>query len=702
MKILIIGAAGVGKTHLFHLLLNERPPDVRQSTPVMQRPVHAIQTALKSDSFLNNVTDEELYELLAHTVNSATTHYEVSEQPVDSSTASHIITTVPKPLPQESIYSQAQPIVHGKTQECGNYPSLQPGKEEPQGKYASNNTIPPQPSEAKQPPSNNPSYSYDNGLSEVEEQLLPRIANTKDATSLLDVNWVYLIDSGGQPQFHQLLPAFVHHTNLNIFVLRLCDKLSDHPTIEYYDERGTCISSPASLLTNKEILQCCAQATQTADQDGGSKLVIVGTHRDLEHKCDGETRGDKNKQLLKLLKPSMEKRLMYFTPSELIFPFNAKKPDEADKTQASELCQAIWSIQDDLSSQKVPLRWLVFHQEVQSLSKKANVVVLTFQQCSQVASRLHMVDDTAAALKFFSDLNVILYYQDILPNVIFTNPQVLFDIVSNIIKCVAFDSRKRHLSSMFVRANKEGIISEELFKKIQSSNIFKGVIEPKDLLNLMVHLKIASKCENKDEYFMPSLLKGLDAQEVQDVLSRCSDCIAPIALYNEIGWLKCGSFAFLITSLLSSKEWTLAEKESELSCVHSNCIQVCFNKSCTITMVDNISHIEVHINGDADFAKEACPEIRRCIMKACDKGLRIAFLCPCKHFTERHLAIPKDNSLEYQKVVCSKDANVATKLSELGAHADIWLKECGKTKLEVCTYLVLNRSPPALLIVYKT
>ena len=64
MKILIIGAAGVGKTHLLHLLLNEQPPNVRHSTPVMQRPIQVIQTTLKHSSF-ESLTDKRLYDLLA-------------------------------------------------------------------------------------------------------------------------------------------------------------------------------------------------------------------------------------------------------------------------------------------------------------------------------------------------------------------------------------------------------------------------------------------------------------------------------------------------------------------------------------------------------------------------------------------------------------------------------------------------------------
>ena len=202
----------------------------------------------------------------------------------------------------------------------------------------------------------------------------------------------------------------MHHTNLNIFVLRLCDKLSDHPTVEYYDERGTCVSSTPSLLTNKEILQHCAQATQTVDQDGGSKLLIVGTHRDLENQYDGETRVEKNNKLLELLTPSLEGHLMYFTEdrSELIFPLNSKNPNDDDRKLTTELCEIIRSIKESLVKTEIPLRWLVFHQEIQALSKKKNVVVLSLQKCLQVAIRLHMVDDTKAALQFFSDLNVIL------------------------------------------------------------------------------------------------------------------------------------------------------------------------------------------------------------------------------------------------------------------------------------------------------
>ena len=658
MKILIIGAAGVGKTHLFNLLLNKSPPDVRISTPVIEKPVQVIQTSLKNNFLLENVTDQDLYELLAHTVNTAV-RQKNTVKGIHPFPPSNFNIHLPEDSVNKNTLNNADvgPSFHGP----------------------SSNAINPHLLNEPETPKNMQQLNYSDGpleLLKVEEQLVPYIARTKDAVPILDVDWMYFIDSGGQPQFHQLLPAFMHHTNLNIFVLRLCDKLNDHPTVEYYDESGTCVSSTPSLLTNKEILQHCAQATQTIDQDGDSKLLIVGTHRDLESQFNGETRDDKNEELLELLIPSMEGHLMYFKAdgSELIYPLNAKHPNEDDRKLSADLCQAIWSIKKLLVPQKIPLRWLVFHQEIQALSKKTNVVVVSLQECSQMAIRLHMVDDTKAALKFFSDLNVIMYYPSILPDVVFTNPQCILDIISEIVKCVAFD-RTKHWNNMLVRANNEGIISEKLFDnvKIEFPKIYKeGIIKSKDLITLMIHLGIASQCEDKDEYFMPTLLNTLETQRVQSIFSVSSDPIAPIALYHEKGWFKCGSFNFLITSLLSSKHWTLAKIGSALSCVYSNCIKMCFKKSCNVTLLDNVSYIAVHLEGDIDIMREVCPEIKRYLVGVLEEGVQITFLCPCKHFGDKHLAILTEASLKHKKVLCSKDH---TRTFCLPESAEIWIQE---------------------------
>ena len=65
----------------------------------MKRPVQVIHTALKSSSSLKNVTDQELYELLASTVNKAAG---VNGSP----TYPHVSVITPDPSSQRGLCSQ--------------------------------------------------------------------------------------------------------------------------------------------------------------------------------------------------------------------------------------------------------------------------------------------------------------------------------------------------------------------------------------------------------------------------------------------------------------------------------------------------------------------------------------------------------------------------------------------------------------------
>ena len=67
-KCLIIGAAGVGKTHLKHLLLKEEPPKKRVSTGVVDNPVRAVSCTLtgvcEGEDNWFTVNNEELLEMI--------------------------------------------------------------------------------------------------------------------------------------------------------------------------------------------------------------------------------------------------------------------------------------------------------------------------------------------------------------------------------------------------------------------------------------------------------------------------------------------------------------------------------------------------------------------------------------------------------------------------------------------------------------
>ena len=647
-KILIVGYPGVGKTHLLHLLFGEQMPEVRRSTPVMARPVQSIQAVFKDGSKFQKVTDAELYQLLGHAVN-------------DNLKA--------------KLHSPS-------TDQC----SIQNASETVDEIYS--------------PPSKRRKIQMldDSLVSEVAENLVVPISNTLDAEPLQEMSWVYFIDSGGQPQFHQLLPAFLHNTDLNIFVLRLCDKLSDCPTIEYYNQEGKCVSSTVSSLSTKKILQCCAQTTQTIDKKGESRLFVVGTHRDLPNHCN-ENLQQKNERLIQLFGSSMKKYIVKCNDKkgEVLYPLNTKYPVEADHEIIAKLRKDILFIAKKSKPTNIPIRWLIFHQEVQALSNKNKVDIVSFEQCNIIAERLHMhTGDTRDALLFFSDLNVILYYPDILPEMVFANSQTLLNIVTHIISYVVYGQECTPRDDPVVtRAHSEGIISVQIFEWMRvdlKQHYIPPMLNSEELMKLLQHVHVV--CKHNEDYFMPSLLEGVDSDGIEKILSQNHDSVAPCAIHYTDRWVECGKFAFLVTSLLSFSEgrWNLASDTSgQLLCVHSNIIKLRYN-STTVTLVDCMSHIEIHVcDGDMQECKDNCNEIISFVLDAFEVKLQIAFVCPCKHY-ERHVAtiISSKQIRKEVKVLCSKDQSKSFSISNVGTEPLVWIKDLpGKSpKLENTLFLV--------------
>ena len=637
----MIGSAGVGKTHLLHLLFNQSPPVIRDSTAMLVRPMQAIQTICKPNNSFEQVTEEELHKLLAEEINKISLPMTSYDQHIKD-------------------VSDISSVTNQSNNECEEH--------------------------HKSAVFNSKSFHESNFV----EKLIPCIATYKDAP-LLDINWVYFIDSGGQPQFHQLLSFFVFNTDLNIFVFRLCDRLSDNPTITFY-EKGSPLYSSTSVLSNTDILQCCIQATQTLDENGQSKLLIVGTHRDRENECEGETKDNKNNTLMRLIPSAMKKKLVYSSVSDSnvnsIFSLNAKNPDDEDQNTVTKITREVWSLQDSAvrSKKKIPIRWLAFHQELQIISKDLNSDLLSYSNCSKSAIRLHMSEDIIAALKFFADLNVILYYHSILPEVVFINPQALFNIVTEIIKLVIYDKVDKTINYDHVIAYKKGIISikyVEALKPYLPSIFTDGLFEPKDMMILFQHLHIVSKFKMSDEYFMPSLLKGLKREEIDDILLKelkqdeySLQMITHGAFYYEDRSFSCGEFSSLITSLLSHDNWTLAYEGDELNfmCVHSNCIKLFYGIH-VVTLVDSVSYVEIHVaSNDLYLCKEGriCAKIKEIISTLLRSNAAWAYFCPCTLY-QKHLAKKVKN---HEAWSCSLNPSRTFKISE--GHLPEKLNDCIK------------------------
>jgi len=215
IKALIFGAAGTGKSHTIALIMDEEPPSVRRSTPCATRPVRAVSRtrAEKRGEKWVKVTREELSQTIADTATM---------------------------LPLKTSASK-----NSKTSAASSSASTAPGTSKPHTPDGHSKARPPPSKEIRHDSST--SEKIDSVCSPAENELLQRIEESPSenwAKKAFKRDRIFLIDTGGQPQFHKVLPIFMQGTSDSMFTIKLSERLSDHPLIEYYDDNGNLVGTP--------------------------------------------------------------------------------------------------------------------------------------------------------------------------------------------------------------------------------------------------------------------------------------------------------------------------------------------------------------------------------------------------------------------------------------------------------------------------
>ena len=674
---LLVGVAGAGKTHTKHLLFGWAPPEFRNSTPLAARPVQAIRVrASTQGGQLQEVSPEQLDQILANTVaqggvplekrkfiqqlfcckcNNQTTSTGVSAG-ISPPSRSHGRTTT---LPSKS-------TVNKECCCCQITPSL--------------------------------GSDFEQAVKAALDESTHRIATTSKPQQLLDCDWIYLIDSGGQIEFLEALPAFLQHTSVCLFVTNLSEKLSECPKIEYY-ENGKPVGEPTLCpFTNEEMLMRCVQTIQTqcinqasstnkasqqSKQDGntnqGSKLVMVGTHQDLQSQC-AESMDDKNHLLQSKLCPEYDKSLV-FRGQGIIFPINAKNPGPQDCRVASEITKVIFDLVSGLEPRRTPISWFKFEQLIQKMARDDGKRILHWKDCLRVARLLHLSKrDLNAALDHLASFGVIHYYRHLLPNIVFVDPQILLNKISELVKHhykLRHDSQlQTNIGGEWRKFVNEGCITLDLLRQFPEH--YTDFFVAADFLKLMKDRLIVTDLIGKDEYFMPCLLRTMESQEVDQYrVTSSTSGVAPLAIHFSCKLVPHGVFCSLVAflqSTLNSSPWSLfphPENSTEPQCLTRNCIKFQLPKGApgSLTLIDAFSHFEVHVNTRRDMCVHLCPSIWQSLAEGIQKVAKTlkyhldpkqAF--PCKHKNTRpHLALPAD-TFDYWK--CELHPDISGPLKE--------------------------------------
>ena len=649
--LLLIGAAGSGKTHTIYLVLNRKPPTLRQSTPLAERPIKVVRISTTGNQ-LEEVSNTEFDDMLANAV--------VAGVPLDIA-----------------------------------WPTVRKSKKAFAKMFEKSTRTKPVPASPTTSSSGSSQQSSSVLLKEACEGKLEELAGlvrtSFGSKKLFDVDWLYIVDSGGQRQFHEILPAFLQHPAMCIFVSKLSEMLSQRPSVEYYEAGKPTCSPHQSSFTNKEILMHCLQTIQSQQADSSNptcKLAVVGTYRDKEHECP-ESREEKNRKLVEILSPTFDKSLVYYGQNlkEPIFPVNAKTPGEEDHKVAEELRRVILEASSGVERRKTPLNWFMLEQMIHKTATELGRGVLSRKECFQIAHKLHFSEKAFdAALDHLGSLNVIHYYRNLLPEVVFADVQVLLDKITELVKYhyqLRYNPDSVAATSGELRKFRDrGHITLQLLNRFHKH--YTELFTPGSFLKLMQGRLIMAQQIGDDEYIMPCLLPMLEPDEVGHHVSSVAPA-SPLVITFPNGLaphgVYCSLAAFLLSFLkLVSDPYDLAKP----ACLARNCIKFRLPGRApgSFTLIDTFSRFEIHIKAERDVCIQLCPLVYNTIQRGLEKAAstlhydflhyEAAFLCEHKLTTSSdssssqssspHIATISENQ---QWLTCQLDPeNVSSCLEE--------------------------------------
>ena len=613
-KMLFYGSAGVGKTCSQKIIAKVDPPVVRTSTPLACRPVTLYQLQTIKDIWSKYASEERMK--LCARISKSILGKEVVKVMVDSTSTMEYHHLKDSVANSKGYIDQSQQITLKSTEQHHDHPALKAQLPVPLTQYVVDPEV----------------IKVIHDVLDKLFQLIDECPETEEPLRFL--HKLRLVDCGGQPQFHEILPIFLRKISMIIFVIKLSEELSSRPTIEYFED-GKCLGHPyKSDHTTEQLVQQGLQSLHShrsnkiKDDDSPPLIVVLGTHKDEEKKCE-ESRELKNSRLKEILLPTFEKEIIYYKhrTGEVIFPMNAKSPGKEEEAVAATI-RSIISKKRRLNPKQLPLQWLTIEIVLEEITKALKRGVLSRSECLEVARRLHFDESMLeAALTYLDELSLIFYYPDILPEIVFTNPQVVLDKISELVKvhhgimeCSPDHADREAWQEFFNHALVTvKFLDQDIFKK----HYVPGLFHPEHIVRLYQKLLIFAKYST-EKFFAPSLLRMLGNDEVAKKRVPHNSITSPLILHFPDGRPCRGIFCALVAFLTSSENhfpgpWELKMPERSVTpdCLYRNCIQFtipCVKNPCAVTLIDTLLHFEIHLKVVSTKApRKLCSSIKQAI-----------------------------------------------------------------------------------------
>ena len=485
----------------------------------------------------------------------------------------------------------------------------------------------------------NKSFSIGEG---VIQEIMDTIQHSEGRFNLNN-HWLYIIDSGGQPAYQELLPLFVRTASLNIITLDLSKPLNEKLDFQYriggetfscglnlkYSNRDFFLSAVSSGAILKPI-----DVPHVLETPSHPMNFVLGTHYDL---ITEDKLKEMNKELMSSLKPEVENYVVPNVRGEsIIFPVNTLVPEDKGRMEAGQdLCQSIANCGGTSLKINVPIRWFAFELWLQKVAEDKSRSFLIIDEVISAGARFKMSeDDTKDALQYLHNVTIILYYPDILPQLVFVDPKPILEVLSRLLALTYVERKALHLIAEPVPPDEDinelhdfGFFKEELLMNHFKSRFSPPHFEPSHLLQLLIHLRIIASGED-GHYFIPCALESYTEPPEPQKETKPLFILWQMKVKKKTLQLPVpqGMFPLLITHLLSQKKVEVefpdapmppdVSKPQYYRCRDALSLWIKIKrKRYTLHIINRYTHIEVYFFGSVQKAKPICPYIRELVME---------------------------------------------------------------------------------------
>ena len=496
------------------------------------------------------------------------------------------------------------------------------------------------------------------------------------------IHLLYFVDVGGQPQFQEILPNFVK-CSINLLVHNLSQDLGAFPQFDYVVD-GKKFTIPERMqVSNITIIEQSVRSITSVPQVLSAKphIAIIGTFKD---KCQPNSPGfeemlkRKSAVINENLQPyigsttSGSRKCGIFSPSrsqeQRIFAIDGSEQGWNENGDCLDKLKGFIHEYAAKITQDVPMKYFIFVEILKDYAKKKKKDFFKLDLCNKIAASADISmssSDVKECLKLFNDVNLILYFPEVLEDVVFIKPEYLFKRVTDLI-VASFHSEDEYDIIREERAefHQTGVFTETILRNTESLQMPDGDFTQKDLLTLLKGLFIIAEV-GKGKYFMPCVLPSQINECLKDIqrIMEENGIDGPLTLSFGHKMSPRGIFCSLIVCLARIPYWKLLSNNAQGKVFHRNLIQfeifpyyyerLSFSSSLgTVILVDMNSHIAIYTTCTD---KSLCPDIRRAVQRALveacinmsysleDLDVRCGFPCVRSRGEGHHTATLYDN-----------------------------------------------------------